>query len=66
MINSPTLQRILDAVEQYPEWRAAQRQEPNLKAVLGWQETQQEGKGNGSRVAHVAHHVIAEHFGLKS
>ena len=65
-INSPTLQRILDAVAQYPTWRATQNQEPNLKAVLGWQEKQQDGKGNASRVAHVAHHIIAEHFGLKS
>lgn len=66
VINSPTLQRIMEAVEQYPAWRAAQPQEPNLKAVLGWQLSQQRDKGNGSRVAHVAHHVIAEHFGLKS
>lgn len=65
-ISSPTLQRIIEAVDQYPAWRAAQNQEPNLKAVLAWQEVQQEGKGNASRVAHVAHHVIAEHFGLKS
>lgn len=65
-INSPTLHRILGAVADYPAWREAQNQEPNLKAVLGWQEEQQDGKGNASRVAHVAHHIIAEHFGLKS
>lgn len=65
-INSPTLQRLFEAVAQYPAWRAAQNQEPNLKAVLGWQNSQQERKGNASRLAHVAHHIIAEHFGLKS
>ncbi|MCK0510153.1 hypothetical protein [Aromatoleum buckelii] len=65
-INSPTIQRIIEAVGQYPAWRATKQQEPNLKSVLDWQEKQQRDKGNGSRVAHVAHHVIAEHFGLKS
>lgn len=65
-IDSPTLRRIIEAVEQYPAWRATKPQEPNLKSVLDWQENQQRDKGNGSRVAHVAHHVIAEHFGLKS
>ena len=65
-INSPTLQRILEAVVTYPTWRAAQNQVPNLKTVLDWQDEQQRGKGNASRVAHVAHHVVAEHFGLKS
>lgn len=65
-INSPTLHRILGAVADYPAWRAVQNQEPNLKTVLDWQEKQQDGKGNASRVAHVAHHVVAEHFGLKS
>lgn len=64
-INSPTLARIVDAVAEFPAWRDAQKQSPNLKAVLGWQAAQQKGKGNASRVAHVAHHVIAEHFGLK-
>ena len=64
-INSPTLHRIMKAVADYPAWLAAQNQEPNLKAVLGWQERQQKDKGNAARVAHVAHHVIAEHFGLK-
>lgn len=62
-INSPTLQRILDAVAQYPTWRATQNQEPNLKAVLGWLRGD---KNNPSRMEYVAHHVIAEHFGLKS
>lgn len=65
-INSPTLQRILEAVVTYPTWRAAQNQAPNLKTVLNWQDEQQRGKGNASRVAYVAHHVVAEHFGLKS
>jgi len=65
-IKSPTLQRIIEAVGHYPAWRATKPQEPNLKSVLDWQENQQREKGNGSRVAHVAHHVIAEHFGLKS
>lgn len=65
-INSQTLQRIVEAVSAYPAWRATKPQEPNLKSVLDWQENQQRDKGNGSRVAHVAHHVIAEHFGLKS
>lgn len=65
-INSPTLRRIIEAVCAYPAWRATKPQEPNLKSVLDWQENQQRDKGNGSRVAHVAHHVIAEHFGLKS
>ena len=62
-INSPTLQRILEAVAAYPAWRTTQNQEPNLKAVLGWL---QGDKKNPSRLEYVSHHVIAEHFGLKS
>jgi len=62
-INSPTLQRILGAVERYPAWRTAQARDPNLKAVLSW--LQGDNK-NPSRVEYVAHHVVAEHFGLKS
>lgn len=64
-INSQTLQRILDAVSEFPAWCNSLAQEPNLKTILMWQEAQQGKKPNASRVAHVAHHVIAEHFGLK-
>lgn len=62
-INSPTLQRILEAVAQYPAWRAAQNREPILKEVLSWL---QGDKKNPSREQYVAHRVIAEHFRLKS
>lgn len=64
-IDSPTLRRIFDAVEQFPAWRDAQTQKPNLKAVLGWQEVQQAKTKPNSRLAYVAHRIIAEHFDLK-
>lgn len=67
-INSPTFQRILDAVQQYPAWRAEWKSKtaPNLSNVEDWQKKMQGGARGGARLAYVAHIVIDEHFGLKT
>lgn len=67
-INSPTLQRIIDAVSAYPAWRAEWKSKtpPNLSNVEDWQKEMQVGARGGARLAHVAHIVIDEHFNLKA
>ncbi len=67
-INSPTLQRIIEAVSAYPAWRAEWKSKtpPNLSHVEDWQKEVQDGARGGARLAYVAHIVIDEHFGLKT
>lgn len=68
-INSPSLRRIVEAVEQYPDWRSSWERErgrqPQLTDIQEWQSDAQKKKPGGERLAYTAYVVILEHFKVK-